>query len=338
MSQNFEIVIHTSNPRINGIEGRVSYFGGVGGTQFYDGVRAQRGVVTIAGSRKRISADNLFITKNSTYLKAVSKSMLLCYFKFGAFEILALDARVDDLSCKVPELVQNFKASPKYLDKSFAIPALEQGVESSEVAMTSAMQLVLGASDPILEFDYAWRAFNRLAGYKSGKAQDFEMLKYIRREINSSPERFPRAMAYAATVDQAFLEDRWIIAMINNNIPRASKNEAKRVVEFLGGFDDYRVCGALAGKASCKKKILKDAGLWEGTIDRLDNVAESGLKKDADVLRLLILKYCYYLRNKYFHGERWPSEFIFSETANAQELGLMAKPLTLLCYDLLEAL
>ena len=67
----------------------------------------------------------------------------------------------------------------------------------------------------------------------------------------------------------------------------------------------------------------------------IDSEIKKKNKKNTDVIRFIILKYGYYLRCKFFHGEQIPANFLIFN-ANLLELDRITEPLQLVCVDLLE--
>lgn len=169
---------------------------------------------------------------------------------------------------------------------------------------------------------------------KNKEDKEFEMLKSLRADIENNSSNYERSLKKAENVTQEELSKRWINSMINNNIAKVSKNESIKAVKLLLSFEDERVNKLMLEKMNCKKKVLQKDNKFEFIQSELTKKADKKFKNNSDVIRLLILKYAYYLRNKYFHAERIPAIFLI-ETSNKKELEYMSEFILAINLDLI---
>ena len=120
--------------------------------------------------------------------------------------------------------------------------------------------------------------------------------------------------------------------MICNNFP---KGNTQGLVSFFKDFKDIRVITTLKKVMNCKKNDLNSIQEYNNIDSYFNSEIKSNTVKDTDIVRLIILKYAYYLRCKYFHAEKLPANFLINN-ANYNELLRISKPLSIICKDLLE--
>jgi len=85
----------------------------------------------------------------------------------------------------------------------------------------------------------------------------------------------------------------------------------------------------------CKKVDLTTGKEYSKIELHYNQCITTHIKKDSDVIRILILKHAYYLRCKYFHAEKIPTNFLINNS-NQIELNRITEPLRLICKDLIE--
>lgn len=135
---------------------------------------------------------------------------------------------------------------------------------------------------------------------KNKEDKEFEMLKSLRADIENNSSNYERSLKKAENVTQEELSKRWINSMINNNIAKGSKNESSKTVKLLLSFEDERVNKLMLEKMNCKKKVLQKDNKFEFIQSELTKKADKKFKNNSDVIRLLILKYAYYLKKNIF--------------------------------------
>lgn len=313
------------------------------GKSYKDDIVFSRNKIFIVGSRNKKMSKEALETINSTYYVEIIKCLLFVYFKEGGFNIESISMEQDENElCSYNEdtIKQNFNQlldSNFFLDFSqlFELPKIE-----SDVLMNSLMGIVIALSEEASSFDHAWRAFNNLIRWKydkggSNSKTDFSLLKETREDLEKNPEKFKRILDFSSRfIDEAYLEERLLNQMILNNY-KSGANESKNVKAFFTDFTDGSVCKVLKKKVECKKKILKENNLLNEVNNHLDKYINKGDSKEIDKARIIVLKYCYFLRCKYFHGEKIPVNFVI-ENENYEELRRMVIPLVNICLDLIE--
>lgn len=301
--------------------------------EYYDSVIYSKNIIKIYGNRsKTIDNIRLLETMNSTYYSDLVKALLFAYFKKRPFIINNVKVYIEE------DLVNEYSKSD--INQVFSneklieieTDILFKETKASYVAMNSLMHLTMSFKYQDLRFDYTWKAFNRLISYFFNKNTDFCMLQELRKDLESNQNSYTNIINFSKGLDYEYLNTCFFKGMIYNNFP---SKKTKAFVEFLEGFDDYRVIKVLMDMIEYKINDLKDINEYENIKNDYINKLESPYQKDTDVVRILILKYAYYLRCKFFHAEKLPSNFIINNVHQI-ELCRISHPLSLICKDLLE--
>lgn len=289
--------------------------------------------ISLSGSRtKHINNTNILETVNSSFYNCLIKALLFAYFERGSFKVKSITVYINNSekkSYKESELRQVFiketlvKISPI---KLFANKNI------SDTMMNSLMYLTLSFNDNGLIFDYTWKCFNSLIRNIFSKKQDFDMLKELRKDLEDNPIFYPNILSFSKAIDCNYLDQCFLNAMICNNFPKGSTN---RLVNFCKDFKDTRVLTTLKEKIKCKKDDLISIQEYDNINAYYKSEIEKNTIRDSDVARLIILKYAYYLRCKYFHAEKAPVNFLINNM-NYNELLRISKPLSIICKDLIE--
>ena len=301
--------------------------------EYYDSVIYSKNIIKIYGNRsKTIDNIRLLETMNSTYYSDLVKALLFAYFKKRPFIINNVKVYIEEdlvneySKCDINQVFSNEKLIEIETDILF------KETKASYVAMNSLMHLTMSFKYQDLRFDYTWKAFNRLISYFFYKNTDFCMLQELRKDLESNQNSYTNIINFSKGLDYEYLNACFFKGMIYNNFP---SKKTKAFVKFLEGFDDYRVIKVLMDMIEYKINDLKDTNEYENIKNDYINKLESPYQKDTDVVRILILKYAYYLRCKFFHAEKLPSNFIINNVHHI-ELCRISHPLSLICKDLLE--
>lgn len=300
---------------------------------YADEIFFDKNIISLVGSRtNHIKTNDILETINSTFYNCMIKALLFVYFKKGPFHVELITINIDDSeqkSYEAKEIKQVF-IKDKLLeinpDKLFSTKKI------SDIVMNSLMYLTLSFSDSDLIFDYTWKCFNALIKKIFDKEHDFDMLKELRIDIEHNPQFYPNILLFSKDIDCDYLNQCFFNAMICNNYPRGN---CKRLPDFFKDFNDVRVLKILYEKIKSKKDDLTSMGEYESIVSLYESKIKENNNKDSDIIRIIILKYAYYLRCKYFHGEKSPANFLI-KNMNYKELFRISKPLSIICKDLIE--
>lgn len=302
-------------------------------SNFKDAATFENKRITLSGSRsRRITNNNILETANSSFYNCLIKALLFAYFEKDCFKVESIAIYIDKTEKRIyskNEIGQVF--SNEKLENVNPIK-LFSNKKTSDVMMKSLMNLTLSFDNGGLRFDYTWKCFNVLVNKIFNKKKDFDMLKELRRSLEDSPNLYPNIISFSKNIDFNYLNNCFLNAMICNNYPKGNSNS---LIKFCKDLKDTRVLAVLKEKTKCKNKELNSTNEAVKLNKYFENGIKANVVKDTDVVRLIILKYAYYLRCKYFHGEKSPANFLIRGT-NYAELLRISEPLALICKDLIE--
>ena len=300
-------------------------------------------IIEISGNRSNsINYETLLTSRNSTCYRHIVKSLLFVYFKYGTFEI----EHIKIFNSK-NELVKIYSKNDidQLLEKRFQYDNIEIDLENlfsnkkhSFLTMNVLMNIIISSNNKKYKFDFIWKAFNALIRELSGKSKEYSMLEWLKTDMQNNHQDYPISLEFANKIDNEHLNKRQINLMIKNNYPKATTEKAlNNLKSFFTTFTDHRICDVLKDrlpviKHSISKEI--DKKRYTDIILHLENQKS---KNNVDILRLLINKYAYFLRCKYFHAERIPASFII-QNEQSNELDIISEPLLYICIDLVNKL
>ena len=285
-------------------------------------------IIEISGSRTTNINKESMETMNSTIYRTVIKSLLYTYFTLGSFEIENICVKVGREKNNYYNLIQNFKISLEEKYKKIDVEKLfDDSLAKSNLVMEALMHIMQSILyEKEFRFDNLWKCFNCLITKFSNKKTEQDKLKAIKESIDKHPNLYKNILDYAQTVDENYLNNRWITGMLVNNITNKTN-----LMNLVTSFNDYRVISNLKKNINCLKKVMSEQEL---SYCKNELECKTKKQKDGDIARFLILKYAYFLRNKYFHAERIPTYFIV-ENRSHKELNEISEPLLLICIDLI---
>lgn len=338
---NFEIIIELNKSIFStNLYKPVVYFER-DGEIFEDDIEFQDNLIIATGSRSsKIGQKGILETKKSTYYSLIVKGLLFVYFECKkSFEIDRIIVRIDNIETEEyekGEITQVFSKDPstEIENKRHSLDIkcskmFSNNKKISDLMMISLMNLTLSYYDSNSSFDYVWKCFNALIREAFNKSRDFEMLKALWDDLEKSEDKYGNILSFASNIDIDYLRDCFLRDMINNE----QKRKPDKLAELFEGFEDYRVCTVLQDLKDNKELIESErysdiTSSYEYSIDNM-------IEKSVDVVRLVVLKYAYYLRCAYFHAEEKPSNFLI-KNKSSYELNRISYPLSLMCKDLLE--
>lgn len=306
------------------------------GKDFTDNISFNMNKIIITGTRsKQIKIDNLLESVNSTYYYNIIKALLYTYFEKDKFQVESIKIYIDKVEqkgYKKTEIIQEFNYERLIYINS---EKLFGDKKTSDTAMNALMNLTLSFRKKDLQFDFSWKCFNTLIREVFEESDDFEMLKKLRLDLEENYSDYPNISSFIPNMDATYMSTCHLNAMICNNFPKGNIKKQSKLEEFFKEFTDYRVAEVLKEKMKCKIKDLNTIGKYADVESFYSQHIDQKTENEIDIIRLVILKYAYYLRCKYFHGEKIPSTFLLVNH-NQEELNRISIPVRILCKDLIE--
>lgn len=184
---------------------------------------------------------------------------------------------------------------------------------------------------PSLRFDALWRAFNCLYRYQTDNDKDFEGLRDFKGFIMGNQHLFPNSISittgYAQSIWDSF---RWR-ALILNDYNAASKMNA--LSDFIQRYHDSRIMHSLYNIITVRQNYLEPADLWDSVVAHLSS--NFATKCDIETLTVLVIKYAYFVRCKYVHGELPENSFKIEHTNIDKELTRLNELFTVFIFEII---
>lgn len=332
----YKIEINISENLFENEENKEIIYYSRNGKDFKDNISFNMKKIIITGTRSnQVKIDDLLESVNSTYYYNIIKALLYTYFEKDKFQVESIKIYIDKVEQKVykkTEIIQEFNSERLIYINS---EKLFRDKKTSDTAMNALMNLTLSFSKKYLQFDFSWKCFNTLIREVFEESNDFEMLKKLRLDLEENYNDYPNISFFIPNMDVPYMSVCHLIAMICNDFPKGNIKKQNKLEGFFKEFTDYRVAEVLKEKMKCKAKDLNTIGKYADVESFYSQHIAQKTENEIDIIRLVILKYAYYLRCKYFHGEKIPSTFLLVNH-NQEELNRISIPVRILCKDLIE--
>ena len=100
-------------------------------------------------------------------------------------------------------------------------------------------------------------------------------------------------------------------------------------------FSDIRIVSVLEETLPYRNDFLKREGLEQKVISHILSCKQKNIMDNKQLLCFYVLKYAYFLRNKYFHAEKATPVFVLKETSELQELSEISLVMKYFLFDLI---
>lgn len=184
---------------------------------------------------------------------------------------------------------------------------------------------------PSLRYDALWRAFNCLYRYQTDRDKDFDGLRDFKGFIMGNQHLFPNSISITSGYDQSIWDSfRWR-ALILNDYNAASKMNA--LSDFIQRYHDSRIMHSLYNIITVRQNYLEPADLWDSVVAHLSS--NFATKCDIETLTVLVIKYAYFVRCKYVHGELPENSFKIEHTNIDKELTRLNELFTVFIFEII---
>ena len=182
-----------------------------------------------------------------------------------------------------------------------------------------------------LKFENLWRAFNRLYVYQGNDRSELENMKAMRQLMLLNRTKFPRSTEITnGYTKDAFHAFRWQ-KMILNDYDNLEKTGA--LVDFIYRYSDRRIMELFKEKLVCRESYLTAKGEWTNVQNYVARNASTTI--DIELVTILCIKYAYFIRNKYFHGETLDGTFKLQKDNIDIEFERESKLLMMVIYEII---
>lgn len=304
----------------------------------YDFITISTCKIIIEGNRsKNIPINSILNNITSTLYKQMQKGLVFAYMSTGTpYQIseIVLYKTNNGKEEKIVEknIVQLFKRS---LNNEFCIAYNDLEIlfspsPQAEMLLNSIILFIKGYQED--NFDYYWKSFNCIYTGISEKNTEFEKLKFMRGFIECNSSIFKRSIKLIDKDEKDDIRSLRIRDFILNNFP--TQKDSKQYKEFVMRFTDYRLNQMFDDVLVYRQENLALEGLLTEVKAHITYYSENGHKSNVQLLCFYVLKYAYYLRNKYFHAEKSAPVFILKSNNELKELSKINQIMCCLIVDL----
>lgn len=219
----------------------------------------------------------------------------------------------------------------------FPISILSSIVENTPrgAALRIALSYWLNAmvvDNVYLIFENLWRAFNRLYVYQGNVQNETDNMAAMRRLMIANQDKFPKSIVitngYSKEELHAF---RWQQMILNDY---ATSGRTSALVEFVERYSDSRIMALLKEKLVCREMYISGLGKWAEVQTHLSRHAHT--TSDIELVTILCIKYAYFIRNKYFHGETLDGTFKLKQDNIDLEFERISKLLSTVLFEIID--
>lgn len=353
----YTITIHTSrgnkirntisSVRYQNIPTAVLEAGGGDYIRFYQ----QKVIIKASRNRKRLNLEDILEYRQNTIYAQIFKTVLYLYLgNERRVEIRSID--VETPKNKESRII-NPKSQPLSRDFKLrnAIPASVMDViweesTKSEYLRRAVSHYLRGktSKDRYFVFERYWRAFEQLAywhHYHSPlpkKPEETEAMRSIRTFIDSNPPSLSKTISFVDKVGSRQIDKlHWRKLIIANYPYTGDVRQINLVIDnLIRKNQDIRLVRMFRKACDIHKKGLVDHALKPVADTLINSYVTTHAKNNANVLALIVCKYCYFYRNKMFHGQEADYTFSFSNHTEDDDItDFLNSVLELLVFDLI---
>ena len=291
--------------------------------------------IIISGTRSSKSQPkDILVNTKSTFYSQLLKAIVYVYMTSGKkFNLGTTLVTVDGEQ----ESIKTINPCPKDLDRNLIInkekcaAVFDDHPRGSDLLIAYIWYVKAIQED---EFDELWKSFNSLYSIISAKDQENEKLKDMRRYFENNWARFNRLDTYFSGLTEESVRKLRIREFILGTYEKPEKTNS--YAEMVKSFDDYRMAQLFKEVMPYRKQELVVKNLYSSVVSHIQSRIVAQTNRNVDLARFTILKYAYFLRNKYFHAEKSAPVFILTENNEIEELGTIKQIMRLLLSDLME--
>lgn len=332
------------------IKKKVEYY-----RNFFDDAIFDDDFIVVKGKRAaKINLETAINSPKSTYLNAIINTLLYVYFSKNCFVINKIEMKIlkrdnnthniletiDSISLSKDEVMQRFEndIGTNFLFEDEILSILFLKNEEAYLLNRVLSYLTLATSDKKIAFENYWKSFEVLGKKISDKTKLSDMVRVLRTHFENNLNLYSRTLEFTNDINVKYLEKFSFNKLIKSKFTFKDKNtEFKNLRDhMLLAFHDSRVCEILLSKITIKKDLLSIFDPKENIKKELKKRIKSSKIVPLDIVRLLILKHAFYLRNKYIHAEKKPLNFLV-EQDELDETKKLSEILKLLIYDMVES-
>lgn len=348
----YNITIHTS--RVNGMH---STFSNVAYpkkpySKSGDEIKVYTQKVVISTKRNRKYDDDAILEyKQNSIYQQIFKSLLYIFLSRGK----RIKIRSIDIECgsKIKNIPIEINAQPLEGDFELKYPVpndvlnvlFEESIKGSTLrTATSHYLIAISTKDRYKRFERLWRSFEQISiwhKYHEGRPRlpnDFEVLREMRNYFETMPHELGHTFNIIDRLNSRDISKLHWKRMVENNFPYTG--EARQITNLYDElFDknrDVRLVRVYNKIRAIRSSAISAHNRGHDFDTLIQSYLASKIKNNSHVLSLIVCKYCYFMRNKMFHGEEADFSFCFTNHTEDDDItDFLNNILTILVNELI---
>lgn len=351
-NRKYKITIHTS--RAQGVHEEVTGVSYPQKPRCYVGdtikVFTQKIEITAERNRKYSIEDVTKYKRNSLYLQ-VYKALLYLFLKKGK----RINIRSIEIACgtRSETLGVDSKRQPLSGEINLMHPlssnvlnvVWQDDIKGNVFrAAVSHYLIALSSSERYKKFDRLWRAFEQVAMWHKyhealpKKPKEFDALVEMRKHFCTFPQELRNTFIFVNALDSVKIDKlHWRRLVENNYLSTNKTNQVNGIyTDLVDKNKDERFVNVFRKAVDISKKDIISQGRIDVFESLINGYTATHVRNDAHVLSLIVCKYCYFMRNKIFHGEMDDMYFCFTNHTEDDDItDFLNELLTILVNELI---
>lgn len=330
--------------------GEIDY---LGTKNYKDEILINENFIEIIGKRSlKIDLNNIFYNHNNSLYVQILKTLSYYYCEIRRYsEIQKIVVRresksklLETKSLNKNDIIQivtkNFNLNYKLDSKSLQL-LFSQSLNGKSF-FNSITHLIKSndSNDEFIRFEKLWKSFEplyTLIGKKyihhkddpSGKECLVKTMIFVTKNSSSFYNSLPKV--HNITLKELSNLSRWR-SFIQDEFQNSNIYNYKETIK---GYKDYRVLNIFFENLDIMENKLTNDESYNGMEKSLSKSVNSEEEMDSDILSVLNINYLYYVRNKFFHGEKIDSSFRLIDNKNLDEIKWLNRILEPFIIDLI---
>ena len=283
------------------------------------------------------TASNMLTNTNSTLYAQLLKAIVYVYMTGG--KAFNLGEVFVDVNGEIKRYLAGEIINPclSDLDNRFIVDRdqcrhIFDDIESNINLLIAYICYIRGVQEH--DFDWLWKAFNSIYSIISTKDKEFDKLCDVKSFVVTNWPSMVRTNMYMDNENEQMLRKLRIREFVLNDYENLSKTKA--YADMVKSFTDYRMAALFDEIMPYRRDNLISEGLYHDVDNHIQCQMGAGIKNNSDLARFYILKYSYFLRNKYFHAEKGAPVFVLKKNNEIDELDKICEILGLFLADLFD--
>lgn len=278
-------------------------------------------------NNKRLSLDDICEYKQSTLYSQIFKALLYLYLGNGhrvairSIEVSTpSNTETRDIEMKSQPLVNDFHLC-KVIPDVVLMNLFDETAKGENLRTVASHYLkAITSKDRYFKFERLWRAFEQLAywhyyhGPLPKNPNETDAMRDMRTLICLMPPYLRDTLDLIDRIGSRKIAKLHWGRLIESNFPYSGKKKqlTMMISNLIDQNKDFRLCRVFRKVRDIRESGLIHHGLMANVNTTIDGYTKNLDKHNEHVLSLILCKYCYFMRNKMFHGQEADFTFCFT--------------------------